>query len=119
MHLEHHPDDIAVDLFAAAMKEKLAKARSKGRGGWDDPEQCTVDSLSQFLRSHVDKGDPVDVANFCMMLHHRGSGIERAGISDQNGSTAKWMTRKTRGGDITCKASSRNPEKTVGAKELS
>lgn len=28
-----HPDDAAVDRFAAAMKEKLAAAREKGRGG--------------------------------------------------------------------------------------
>lgn len=28
-----------------------------------------------MLREHVDKGDPVDVANFCMMLHQRGEYI--------------------------------------------
>lgn len=71
-----HPDDLAVDRFALKMKEKLGRARSKGRSGWDDPEQCTTAYLSELLHSHVTKGDPVDVANFCMMLHQRGSGID-------------------------------------------
>lgn len=70
-----HPDDAAVDAFAAAMKAKLAKARAKGRGGWDDKTQCSQQHLSDLLRGHVDKGDPVDVANFCMMLSQRGEGI--------------------------------------------
>lgn len=70
-----HPDDAAVDAFAAAMKAKLAKARAKGRGGWDDKAQCSQQYLSDLLRGHVDKGDPVDVANFCMMLSPRGEGI--------------------------------------------
>jgi len=68
-----HPDDRAVDLFAANMKTKLAKAREKGRGGWDDPSQCTVPHLQQLLHEHLAKGDPVDVANFCMMLAYYGA----------------------------------------------
>jgi len=28
-----------------------------------------------MLRDHVEKGDPVDVANFAMMLSQRGEGI--------------------------------------------
>lgn len=71
-----NPDDVAVDSFAAAMKAKMAAARAKGRGGWEDPAQCTADDLSRMLRDHVDKGDPRDVANFCMMLHQRGEVIE-------------------------------------------
>lgn len=70
-----HTDDIAVDRFAAAMKAKLAKKRNEGRDGWDDREQCSVESLSAMLVHHVAKGDPVDVANFCMMLHQRGERI--------------------------------------------
>ena len=73
-----HPDDAAVDAFAVAMKAKLAKARAKGRGGWDDKAQCSQQHLSDLLRGHVDKGDPVDVANFCMMLSQRGEGIAPA-----------------------------------------
>lgn len=72
---EVHPDDAAVDAFAVAMKAKMAAARAKGRGGWEDPAQCSADDLSRMLRDHVDKGDPRDVANFCMMLHQRGETI--------------------------------------------
>lgn len=68
------PDDLAVDAFAAAMKAKLAKKRAEGRGGWDDPTVCSVAFLAQMLHSHIIKGDPVDVANFAMMLWHRGAG---------------------------------------------
>jgi hypothetical protein len=74
-NLEQHSDDAAVDRFAMAMKEKLAKARAKGRSGWDDPEKCKVEYLSQLLHEHVAKGDPVDVSNLAMMLHQRGSGV--------------------------------------------
>ena len=63
-------DDRAVDEFARLMKQKMAASRAKGRGGWDDPDVCSVGSLSSMLLEHVAKGDPVDVANFCMMLRH-------------------------------------------------
>ncbi len=72
---DQHPDDLAVDAFAAAMKAKMAEARAKGRGGWEDPTQCSADDLTRMLRDHVEKGDPRDVANFCMMLHQRGEAI--------------------------------------------
>lgn len=70
-----HADDMAVDAFAAAMKDKLAAARAKGRGGWEDKDQCGQQYLSDLLREHVLKDDPVDVANFCMMLSMRGERI--------------------------------------------
>jgi Zn finger protein HypA/HybF involved in hydrogenase expression len=70
-----HPDDAAVDAFAAAMKAKMADARAKGRGGWEDPAQCSALDLCRLLRDHVEKGDPRDVANFCMMLWNRQEGI--------------------------------------------
>lgn len=70
-----HPDDVAVDRFAAAMKAKLAKKRAEGRAGWGNKEDCSQDRLSLMLRAHVAKGDPVDVANFAMMLHQRGDRI--------------------------------------------
>ena len=70
-----HPDDAAVDAFAMAMKAKLAEARAKGRGGWQDKADCPQQRLSDMLRAHVAKGDPRDVANFCMFLHQRGESI--------------------------------------------
>lgn len=72
---DRHPDDLAVDCFAAAMKSKLAKKRAEGRSGWENKEQCTAEFLSSLLREHVAKGDPVDVGNLAMMLHQRGEQI--------------------------------------------
>jgi len=73
-----HPDDAAVDRFAAAMKAKLASARAKGRSGWDSPDLCSSEKLARMLvRRGVAGGDVVDVANFAMMLHQRAAqGIE-------------------------------------------
>src|SRR5690606_34043328 len=70
-----HSDDAAVDAFGAAMKNKLAAARAKGRGGWNGDEPGMQQRLSDMLRVHVEKGDPRDVANFCMFLHQRGESI--------------------------------------------
>ncbi|MDR6394663.1 hypothetical protein [Herbaspirillum seropedicae] len=67
-----HPDDIAVDQFAEVMKAKLADARAKGRAGW---QHCDPAELSYMLREHVEKGDPRDVANFCMFLWSLGKPI--------------------------------------------
>lgn len=74
-----HPDDEAVDKFAAAMKQKLAQAREKGRSGW---EQMNPADLSAMLREHVEKGDPRDVANFCMFLWSLGYAIEAVKPAD-------------------------------------
>jgi hypothetical protein len=73
--LAQHSDDTAVDAFAAAMKAKLAEARAKGRGGWQDKDDCPQQRLSDMLRAHVAKGDPRDVANFCIFLHQRDEAI--------------------------------------------
>lgn len=73
-----HPDDDAIDQFALGMKMKMAVARAKGRGGWHSKQQCTAEDLSRMLHEHVRKGDPVDVANFCMMLSMRGERIAEA-----------------------------------------
>ena len=67
-----HTDDSAVELFAAAMKAKMAKQREKGYGDWDNPAACPADRLARCLRESVLKGDPVDVGNFAMMLFNRG-----------------------------------------------
>lgn len=67
-----HPDDSAVDKFAEAMKQKLAKKREQGRSGWSDKEICREEWLQKMLLGHVVKGDPVDVGNFAMMLFNRG-----------------------------------------------
>lgn len=75
-----HTDDDAVDHFAAAMKEKLAQARAKGRHGW---HECAPADLSAMLRAHVEKGDPRDVANFCMFLWSLGQPISAAPVAQE------------------------------------
>ncbi len=70
-----HTDDLAVDRFAAAMKAKLAKKRAQGYSGWDNPEECPIIQLERLLEQHFYKGDFIDIANFCMMLHQRGRTI--------------------------------------------
>lgn len=54
-----------------AMEQKLALARSKGRGGWWNADECPVALLREMLRSHVDKGDMRDVLNLAAMIYVR------------------------------------------------
>lgn len=65
-------DEHALEIFSKLMAHKMAKSAAKGRSGW---QQCSREVLSQMLRKHVEKGDPVDVANFCMMLCANGFSI--------------------------------------------
>ena len=69
---QEQEDNVAVDVLAAAMKRKLAKAREDGKKGWQD---CSPEYLSSCLYEHVSKGDPRDVANFCAFLWALGSPI--------------------------------------------
>ena len=66
----------SVDQFAALMKAKLAQARVRGKSGWRDLEWPSSD-ISRQLREHVDKGDPVDVANYAMFLALRNERVTR------------------------------------------
>jgi hypothetical protein len=70
-----HPDQLAVRKFAFAMEAKMAVSRGRGRSGWDDPKECPISALRGMLLEHLPKGDPVDVANFCMMLWNRGAKV--------------------------------------------
>lgn len=74
-----HDDETAckvgVQLLSEAMLAKLAKKRDhENRGGWHDPKACDVRVLADMLIEHIEKGDPVDIANFAMMLHNRRGG---------------------------------------------
>jgi hypothetical protein len=90
-----HPDDLAVDRFAVAMKAKLARKRAEGRGGWHNPQECSAEHLSYLLIQHCLKGDPLDVGNLAMMLHQRG---DRIVIDDE---TASIMRRTEPAGEAT------------------
>jgi len=76
---EQHPDDAFVDSFAYEMKLKLKASRDKGRSGW---QTCPPEELSRMLREHVEKGDPRDVAIFCMFLWSLKASIFASGSSD-------------------------------------
>ncbi len=81
IEFEHPPtqediDNEAVDKLAQAMKNKLAKKREQGYHGW---ETCKHGDLVQLLINHVDKGDPIDVANFCAFLFARGEQLTQGG----------------------------------------
>jgi hypothetical protein len=64
-------DKASVEFMAGIMTVKLSKSRRKGRGGWFDPDVCSVDDLKVMLKEHVEKGQFDDVANFAMMIHLR------------------------------------------------
>lgn len=69
-----HPDDVAVDRFAADIKAALAGARRKGRDGWQDANVITTGGLAQQMAAQFLKQTPstwVDVAAYAMMLHCR------------------------------------------------
>ncbi|WP_273794611.1 hypothetical protein [Brucella intermedia] len=73
--VEAAQDSRAVNRFSKFMLAKMAQAGAGGRSGWYDKERCTREYLSDMLRRAVAKGDPVDIANFAMMLHDRGETV--------------------------------------------
>ena len=55
-----------VTAFAKAMLVKLHNKVEEGYKGWDS--ETYKEDIKVCLKQHVEKGDPVDIANFCMML---------------------------------------------------
>ena len=68
--------DTLVNRFAEVMRRKLMRKLSTGYSGWDDPD-WTEASIRAAMIEHVEKGDPVDIANFAAFLWNRAP--ERAG----------------------------------------
>ncbi len=66
-------DELMVDSLAEAMKAKMCVTSRKGRGGW---QQCEPKEIRRQLGEALLKGDPVDVANYCMMLFSMGEKID-------------------------------------------
>lgn len=77
LSLEAVMDDDAVARLAHLMRDKLTMTRQHRGGWWSDG--CTVESLSRMLRDCVNKGDPVDVANFCAFIAAKGGKIAGGG----------------------------------------
>lgn len=59
--------------FADKMYAKMIKSEEKynfnGRWKWD----YQIPKMQQALAEHVNKGDPIDVANFCAFLDYHGA----------------------------------------------
>lgn len=71
-----HPDDVAVNQFATEINAALARARRKGRDGWQDANVITTGGLAQQMAAQFLKRTPstwVDIAAYAMMLHFRGA----------------------------------------------
>lgn len=64
-------DNTSVAEFALRMIDKLAAKRADGYAGW---QEAGVEHLATLLYDHLEKGDPVDIANFAMMLGMRDAG---------------------------------------------
>lgn len=62
----------ALEKLYQAMGRKLYAKHQEGTAGF---ETASAEHLSHLLRRHVDKGDPVDVANFCAFLLFNGQRI--------------------------------------------
>lgn len=60
-------DSILVEMAAHEMREKLAKKRKEGRGGWFAPS-CSSARLKNMMMEHIEKGDYVDVLNLAAMI---------------------------------------------------
>lgn len=58
--------------FFNDLQEKLEQAELKH--DWKDRWQTDdIDTILDSLYKHLDKGDPLDVAIYCMFLHARGA----------------------------------------------
>lgn len=56
------------------MKEKLQKARNKGRCGWWNSQTCTISHLYDLYNEHTNKcndGNQIDICNFAMFIYFR------------------------------------------------
>lgn len=70
LSFDMHPDERAVLQFSLLMRDKMNYARQVlKRSCW---QTMTQEELSVMLHRCVAKGDPVDVANLCMMLELNG-----------------------------------------------
>ena len=63
-----------VSAFAREMKKKLREKMREGYHGWDDPDSFNPKAIMRALVDHVDKGDPVDVANVAAFLWNMEGG---------------------------------------------
>ena len=60
-----------VSFTQKAMREKLAKARHKGKRGWWNASQCTIEHLHERMIEAVQEDNMVNVINYAAMIHAR------------------------------------------------
>jgi len=66
-------DEATIDMFATAMKHKMRLSAATGRSGW---QHVPEEDLWNGLHSHISKNDPVDIANYAMMIWASRSRVE-------------------------------------------
>ncbi len=73
MSADQHPDDVAIDRCAAAMKKRMAEFRKVGRGGWDDPNKMSVTELRYHFRQAYYKATQIwiDICVLSVMIWNR------------------------------------------------
>ena len=59
-----------IKKFTNELREKLTDKYYQGYTGWDDPSWKEEDIVS-LLKTHIEKGDMVDVAAFAMFLWNK------------------------------------------------
>ena len=64
-------DENGIGRFSYMMLQKLEAKRAEGRRGWNRPAECSIEHLCVLLADAVRKADPVDIANFAMMIWNR------------------------------------------------
>lgn len=70
----HKNETLALEYLHYRQHIKMAQAHKQGRAGALDAS-TSRQHLSNLLREAVEKGDPVDVANYCAFLLARGEEI--------------------------------------------
>lgn len=68
---DDHADRELVAYTTKAMRNKLADARKKGRAGWWDNTQCSIEHLQNLMLTAVQDGDMISVINYAAMVHAR------------------------------------------------
>lgn len=66
--------EVDYDKLSLAMKQKLQKAREKGRSGWWNSNTCTISHLYDLYSEHTQKfneGNQIDICNFAMFIWFR------------------------------------------------
>lgn len=79
--------------FAPTCRAKMAAKHEQGVRGFENLESCPPGRLQKKLIDHLAKGDPVDVANFAMMIWYRGESVCAPANEERVHETARSMAK--------------------------